>query len=180
MTYARKHVLQELEGPAPLLVPGKDFIGLNFNSHGSSIFELQTSHSKSDNIFAYLPARFHKMIWFRKGSYCIYTIGDIPEDLPNEEVMAMIKHILTTAQIKQMVRDGLWPEEFKAETPIEPELIPASPMGDVGEEGVEEDAEGEADCEEMDPEFLAELPDLPLNPKDAVMCEESESSSSYY
>lgn len=63
-------------------------------------------------VLVYMPPKFRNALWIRRGSYVI--IRQYPQD-QNSTGSNELVHVLSGEQIKEIKREGRWPEEFKTD-----------------------------------------------------------------
>ncbi|KAL4422874.1 hypothetical protein ABPG75_009071 [Micractinium tetrahymenae] len=106
----RKHLLQTLQqGVEP---PGEgQHIVRALGSRGSNIIEVEFPDGRST--LCLLPAKFHKKLWIRKGSFLI--VEDAPEaSAEGHRVTGFVAAVLYADHVKQLRRmPGVWPPEFE-------------------------------------------------------------------
>ena len=80
-----------------------------------------SSFSKTPQL-AILPNKFHKLIWVKRGDYCIVQTGNENEDTKDATtssgggVRYIITHILYKEQIKHLKAKKLWPTDKEFQT----------------------------------------------------------------
>lgn len=128
---------------------------------------------------AILPTKFHKLIWVKRGDFCIVRTGD--ESAKEDEcsgVRYLITHVLYKDQVKHLKSKKLWPDDEQFATlennteAKEEELKWTS--------GEEDDEEGQEDVDDgivYDNEYGDEL-FVNTNRVAALQMQDSESESS--
>ena len=126
---------------------------------------------------AILPTKFHKLIWVKRGDFCIVRTGDMKDE--RSGVRYLITHVLYKDQIKHLQSKKLWPEdeqfatlETTEATTKEKESKWASHEGD-DEDGHEDLDDGIVYDNEFDDELFVNT-----NRVAALQIRDSESESS--
>jgi len=65
---------------------------------------------------AILPSKFHKLIWVKRGDYCIVQTGENVQEDTFGGVRFIITHILYKDQIKHLKAKNMWPNDAEFET----------------------------------------------------------------
>ena len=102
-----------------------DRVGRVLETKGSFIFTVQVC--EGETVEAALPNRFKNAVWIRRGSYVVLS-------------QAEITNVLTRDDIKQLKKNGKWPDYFN-NTDSNKMM---SQTGSQGDEDPESDAD---DCE---------------------------------
>jgi len=76
-----------------------------------------------------LPSKFRKSVWIRRGSYVIATTA---EELSGTKLQGVIEHVISSDQVKEWKRKGLWPNGFD-QTETQPEEEAPPDEADVAE-----------------------------------------------
>lgn len=107
----RKHLLQTLEQEVQPPSEGQHIVRA-VGSRGSNIIEVEFPDSRST--LCLLPAKFHKKLWIRKGSFLI--VEDAPEaSSEGQRVTGFVAAVLYADHVKQLRRmPGVWPPEFES------------------------------------------------------------------
>ena len=84
-------------------------------TRGSNQFDVLVSSHETTPQLAILPSKFHKLIWVKRGDYCIVETGEETQDT-NSGVRFIITHILYKDQIKHLKAKKLWPSSKEFET----------------------------------------------------------------
>jgi len=101
MSRRRKHLTQQE------LVPPSELQQIVRAGHarGSNIFEAETADGR--NLLCYLPAKFNKKLWIKRGGYLIVEEGDSDAD---DKVTATIVKVLYEQDVKDLKKlPGVWP-----------------------------------------------------------------------
>eukprot|EP00252_Welwitschia_mirabilis_P010686 TRINITY_DN24121_c0_g1_i1.p1 TRINITY_DN24121_c0_g1~~TRINITY_DN24121_c0_g1_i1.p1 ORF type:complete len:179 (-),score=49.33 TRINITY_DN24121_c0_g1_i1:183-719(-) len=78
---------------------------------GSNIIEV--IDSKGFKTLALLPAKFHKSIWIKRGSYVLVEEGDREKALESgNKVTCMILQVLFNDHVRMLQKASCWPEGF--------------------------------------------------------------------
>lgn len=95
-------------------------------SRGSNIFEAETADGR--DLLCFLPAKFNKKLWIKRGGYIIVEEGDAGVE---DKVTATIVKVLYEPDVKALKKlSGVWPAEFDSniqappQTPIDDALPP--------------------------------------------------------
>eukprot|EP00667_Euglena_gracilis_P023822 EG_transcript_27075 len=133
------------------------------DTRGASVYEVL--HPDGTATLARLPKKFTKVVWVKKGDFCI--LERIHGDAPGPEstnggvkVRSLIKYRLFPENVKHLKREGLWPAAFEApetdarvDAPVthteamdEAQLLPPAEAADADGEEEEEEAEAEGDA----------------------------------
>jgi probable RNA-binding protein EIF1AD len=112
-SHYRKHltdaVLHDFPEPSD-----KECIAKVVATRGSNQFDVLVSNESKPQL-AILPSKFHKLIWVKRGDYCIVEMGEETNDT-NSGVRFLITHILYKDQIKHLKDKKLWPKTKEFET----------------------------------------------------------------
>ncbi|GIQ83882.1 translation initiation factor 1A [Kipferlia bialata] len=100
---ARKHVIQALQECPE--IPSEEEIGKCVRAAGGNLFELQDGNG--DLLLALLPTRFNKLLWLRRGHFCVFKraegeTADLPMDgdsVNSREVKGLISSVLVGDQV---------------------------------------------------------------------------------
>jgi len=82
---------------------------------GANICEVELSDG--ERILVQVPNRFRKLVWIKRGNFLIINRPNNWDNI-NYKVRAMVLHVLFPDQIKNIKKEGLWPNEFQ-DAPIE-------------------------------------------------------------
>lgn len=109
----RKHLTDHVLNDLPIPTKSQRIAQVQA-TRGGNQFEIQVEGQEH---LALLPAKFHKLVWVKRGDYVIVEKGDEPsselEGVENASgIRFMIAHILYKEQIKHLRGNGLWPVEF--------------------------------------------------------------------
>jgi probable RNA-binding protein EIF1AD len=66
----------------------------------------------STQVLVYMPPKFRNALWIRRGSYII--IRQYPEAQQSSGSNELL-HVLSGEQVKEIKKEGGWPEEFKTD-----------------------------------------------------------------
>lgn len=103
----RKHVVKEML--EDFSTPGDDqMIVKVLGTPGSNLHEVITPDS--DKFLCSLPTKFRKNIWIKRGDFVV--VESITE---GDKVKAEIVRILYPQHVKDLQKEGCWPEEFLPE-----------------------------------------------------------------
>ncbi|DBA81272.1 hypothetical protein WJX79_004041 [Trebouxia sp. C0005] len=117
MSRRRKHLTQqELVPPTD-----KQQIVRAKLSRGSNIFEAETADGR--DLLCFLPAKFNKKLWIKRGGYIIVEEGDVDVQ---DKVTATIVKVLFEQDVKALKKlSGVWPAAFDSNGPSEPKTTMA-------------------------------------------------------
>ncbi len=116
-THYRKHLTDAVLHDFP--EPQQDeCIAKVVATRGSNQFDVLVAGNTSSTL-AILPSKFNKLIWVKRGDFCIVKTGD-DDDSDDEDVSGgvryLITHILYKEQIKHLKAKNLWPNDEQFET----------------------------------------------------------------
>jgi len=109
MSHSRKHITDSLQN-FPIPTPEEQIVRV-LELRGSNICEVE--HTNGDRVLCTIPKKFHKLIWIKKGNYLIVRNPPELAKLGNWKIKAVVLHILVPHQIKYLVKESLWPNEFQ-------------------------------------------------------------------
>ena len=98
------------ENSAPILESKSDSYAKVIETRGKGQFLV--SLPDSTQVLVYMPPKFRNALWIRRGSYII--IRQYPEDQQSSGSNELL-HVLSGEQVKEIKKEGGWPEEFKTD-----------------------------------------------------------------
>ncbi|KAL0039758.1 hypothetical protein WJX77_007021 [Trebouxia sp. C0004] len=112
MSRRRKHLTQqELVPPTD-----KQQVVRAKLSRGSNIFEAETADGR--DLLCFLPAKFNKKLWIKRGGYIIVEEGDVDVQ---DKVTATIVKVLYEQDVKALKKlSGVWPAAFDSNAALKP------------------------------------------------------------
>lgn len=85
-------------------------------TRGGNQFDVLVAGNDTPQL-AILPSKFNKLIWVKRGDYCIVETGDDDaQDSTSGGVRYLITHILYKEQIKHLKAKKLWPGDIEFQT----------------------------------------------------------------
>lgn len=79
---------------------------------GSNIIEVEDAESL--RTLCFLPAKFNKVLWIRKGSFVVVEEGEREKVLESgNKVTGMICQVLFEEQVRSLKRNSMWPSGFE-------------------------------------------------------------------
>eukprot|EP01088_Endostelium_zonatum_P009943 TRINITY_DN23259_c0_g1_i1.p1 TRINITY_DN23259_c0_g1~~TRINITY_DN23259_c0_g1_i1.p1 ORF type:complete len:172 (-),score=61.76 TRINITY_DN23259_c0_g1_i1:16-531(-) len=138
---------------------------------GTNILEVR--YPDGNKILCLMPAKFRKTVWVKKGGYVmIEPFSELvkKDQYKDVKLLGRVAFVLLHSQIKELKKDGHWPQEFKED---DEDGKGKEEVEDEEEEDEEDGEDNEDDDEEEDSED-----DLPANPNHKSYSEtESEDES---
>jgi len=116
MSHSRKHVKAVALEAYPTPEDGQAIVRV-FALRGGNILEVE--YPSTERILCLLPARFHKIIWVKRGNYVI--VEPFTELIPKggKDIQAKVKgrvvHVLLHDHVKNLRKTNLWPQEWNEE-----------------------------------------------------------------
>lgn len=98
------------EDSAPVLDPSTDYYAKVTESRGKGQFLVTLPGTESD-LLVYMPPKFRNALWIRRGSFVIVRRYEVDK--------GELVHVLSPEQIKEIKREGKWPQEFTNEFTFE-------------------------------------------------------------
>ena len=127
-THVLRQALQEYASPPG---PG-ECICKAHGSRGSNHIDVELPNG--ERTLMLLPARFHRKIWIRKGSYVIVEMLADHEHV-DESVRGQIARVLMQDDVKHLKSmEGVWPERF-AESPGREDVVKDMESLCLGQQG---------------------------------------------
>jgi len=109
MSHSRKHIIDSLSNfPIPT---SEEQIVRVLELRGSNVCEVE--HTNGQRVLCTIPKKFHKLIWIKKGNFLIVRNPPELTKLGNWKIKAVVLHVLVPHQIKYLVKESLWPNEFQ-------------------------------------------------------------------
>lgn len=87
-------------------------------------------NSTTSSLLVYMPPKFRNALWIRRGSFVIVR--------RYEEDKGELVHVLSPEQIKEIKRDGKWPQEFTNDFAFEYDSEDSEESEDIEESDSEE------------------------------------------
>lgn len=114
----RTHVFQQALHEFPEKPNDSQSICKARGSRGSNIIEVERPDGKTT--LCLLPAKFHKKIWIRRGSFVIVESNEAVED---ERITGQIVRVLMKDDIKYLQSlEGVWPQRFQDDAALSDEF----------------------------------------------------------
>lgn len=104
-------------------------------SRGSNIFEAETADGRQ--LLCFLPAKFNKKLWIKRGGYIIVEEGDADAE---DKVTATIVKVLYEPDVKALKKlAGVWPAAFDAKIAVQPQTAEIQPPDGSSNESSDDD-----------------------------------------
>jgi len=114
MSHSRKHLTTTVLTSLPLPSEAEKVVKV-IELRGANICEVEEADGQ--RYLVQVPTRFRKLVWIKRGNFLIINRPTNWDNL-NYKVRAMVLHVLFPDQIKNIKKEGLWPQEFQ-DAPIE-------------------------------------------------------------
>lgn len=101
------------EDSAPVLDPKTDSYAKVLETRGKGQFLVSLPNSAQ--VLVYMPPKFRNALWIRRGSFIIIRMYCDEQNVSSAAASNELVHVLSGEQIKEIKREGGWPEEFKTD-----------------------------------------------------------------
>lgn len=102
------------EDSAPVLDPKTDSYAKVIETRGKGQF-LVSLPTTAEQVLVYMPPKFRNALWIRRGSFIIIRMYCDEQNSSSSSKSNELLHVLSGEQIKEIKREGGWPEEFKTD-----------------------------------------------------------------